>query len=434
MIPASSLFWPTFALLSLFLFFACVIPAALSLRQRRWLLLPSLALLAVVFFQEQCTVLVIFQNAHGKAAQALSRWFSAMPPEIMLAALAAELAGVLLLLRSVIRYEKSQITSMSVKEAVDSLPAGVCMYLPSGQVILVNQAMEHFCRQATGSMLINGEQFRDCLFNGDLSAACERIWAGETPVIILPEGTVWALAEHTAPYRGDTVRRLLASEITEAYQKTLSLRQMQKTLSALNERLTAYNREIVALTAEKELLDARLRLHDQMGEDLLVMKRFILQNGTEAEQKEIETMLRRNVSFLKTGRQGEKKDEYALMLETAEKLGVHIHITGTLPQTEPQKHIIAAAIHECFTNTLRHARGDTLRLNIAEQEEQITIRFTNNGLQPTGPIRETGGLASLRVLAERAGGTLAIAVQPRFTVTLTLPKEVPNGLSGIDRG
>ena len=209
---------------------------------------------------------------------------------------------------------------------------------------------------------------------------------------------------------------------------------MQKTLSALNERLTAYNREIVALTAEKELLDARLRLHDQMGEDLLVMKRFILQNGTEAEQKEIETMLRRNVSFLKTGRQGEKKDEYALMLETAEKLGVHIHITGTLPQTEPQKHIIAAAIHECFTNTLRHARGDTLRLNIAEQEEQITIRFTNNGLQPTGPIRETGGLASLRVLAERAGGTLAIAVQPRFTVTLTLPKEVSNGLSGIDRG
>ena len=434
MIPASSFFWSIFGLLNLLLFFACVIPAALSIRQKRWLLLPGLALLAVVYIQEQCAVMIIYQNMRGKAARTLCDWFSALPPEALIAALLAELIGFLLLLRSVIRFEKRQITSMSVKEAVDSLPEGVCMYLPGGQVILINQTMECLCRQAAGSMPINGEQLRDRLFSGDLLPGCERIWAGDTPVIILPERTVWALAEHTAPYQNGTVRRLLASDVTEAYQKTLSLRQMQSALAALNERLTAYNREIVALTAEKELLDARLRLHDQMGEDLLTMKRFIRQGGTEEEQRVIEAMLRRNVSFLKTGRQSEKRDEYALMLETAEKLGVQIHISGTLPQTEPQKHIVAAAIHECFTNTLRHAHGDTLRLAVTEQDNQIILRFTNNGRQPKDPIRETGGLASLRALTERAGGALTIAVHPRFTVTLTLPKEVPYGLSGIDRG
>ena len=51
-------------------------------------------------------------------------------------------AGAVLALMAARRGERARITPMSVKEAVDSLPSGVCVYLPGGRVILINRAME----------------------------------------------------------------------------------------------------------------------------------------------------------------------------------------------------------------------------------------------------------------------------------------------------
>jgi signal transduction histidine kinase len=69
-----------------------------------------------------------------------------------------------------------------------------------------------------------------------------------------------------------------------------------------------------------------------------------------------------------------------------------------------------------------------LHIEISEDEETITAVFTNNGISPEGEITEKGGLKSLRELAEQAGGSMTIQVQPVFTVTIKLPKEDAYGL------
>ena len=123
------------------------------------------------------------------------------------------------------------------------------------------------------------------------------------------------------------------------------------------------------------------------------------------------------------------RDEYELMLMTAKKLGVSVVVTGKLPDRDPQKHVTATAIHECFTNTIRHAGGDELYVTAEETDESIRITFTNNGRRPAEPVREQGGLAALRALAESLpGGRMEISVSPRFAVILTMPKEVPYAL------
>ena len=116
------------------------------------------------------------------------------------------------------------------------------------------------------------------------------------------------------------------------------------------------------------------------------------------------------------------------MIETAEKLGVWVRIDGELPQEEPLKHILASGIHECLTNTLRHAGGDELSLKIRREGGRVTAVFTNNGLQPTEEIQEKGGLVSLRELVEMSGGKMTVRSLPEYSITLELPGEVQDEL------
>ena len=108
--------------------------------------------------------------------------------------------------------------------------------------------------------------------------------------------------------------------------------------------------------------------------------------------------------------------------------GVTLVLDGPLPAREPFKHILATAMHECLTNTLRHAHGDTLYLTVRDREDGLTVVFTNNGTQPETPVQERGGLTALRKLTEEAGGTMEVVSQPAITVTLKLPKEVEHAL------
>ena len=208
---------------------------------------------------------------------------------------------------------------------------------------------------------------------------------------------------------------------------------MREELEALNRRLTDYYREASALTAQKEILEARVRLHDEMGADLLMMRRLLREGGTEAERRQLDERLRRHVAFLKEETVPVERDEYRLLFETAERLNGRILVEGELPGEEPWKHIVATALHECFTNTLRHAHGRTLRCRLEESPGQLRASFTNDGVQPEGPVREQGGLRTLRSLTEGAGGRMTVSVDPEYVITLELPKEVPHALPRSDR-
>ena len=430
-----AVFWPLAAVAFTCLFYFSVLLTISFMRQKRYaLMLLSAALMCLCYFPLQGIVFFLFARTEGPLFLAFSRFLVTRPHALILAVIV--MAGIVmsLLFRNLNRYEKSSITSMSVKEASDSLPSGICFYVPSGRIIMVNRAMENFCQDTTGDLLINGKLFREKLFSGTIKPDCHLAMVGETPVITLPDGSAWSVTEREASYETGVLHMLLAADVTEIYHKTQELRGMQEKLAKLNARLTEYNRGIVALTAEKELLSARVQLHDEMGADLLSMKRYIQKGGTEEERADIEARLRRNVTFLKTGQTSAVKDEYELMLETAEKLGVHVCLLGMLPQTEPQKHVIATAIHECFTNTIRHAHGTELTIATWEEGDFIHVVIANDGEQPKEEIREKGGLLSLRTLTEYAGGTMTISIDPVFNITLILPKEEDNVIPGFGRG
>lgn len=424
-------------LATLLLFFAACAVLVFALWLRRLRFVPLIAAAAgISFLAFQGAICVVYAPERGYLVSEdfLANALASLPLGLVFGLIAA--LGLLLGLcfADLLRRERQQITPMSIKAATDSLPAGLCFWLPGGRIVLVNETMQRLCQTVTGDYLANGERFRKQLFTDASLPGKRPVTEIGMPVLELSDGSVWAISENEGRYHDSPVFMLMAFDVTELMQKSDSLRQLQAQLAGLNRQLTEYYRDIAALTTQKEILDARVRLHDEMGADLLIMQRYLLQGGGEAEQAELEARLRRSLSFLKSQNLPGTRDELQMIRETAEKLNLRIIIDGPLPQSAPLRHILATALHECMTNTLRHAGGDELRVKLTDAGDRLSIRLTNNGLQPTAPIRESGGLKSLRALTEQAGGSMTVTVSPVFAVCLELPKEVDHAISGFDRG
>lgn len=273
--------WRFMCVVALLIFLAAVTTAALLIRQKRYRLLwAAIPMMCIAYFMEQCFVMAVLGYVHSSATAGLMNIVVSLPDFLLLALCAVLAFAQALLMQSIRLYEKNRITTMSVKEAMDSLPVGVLCYAPGIRVLLVNHAMQDFCRKITGAELEDGETFCRFLQSGDFLPGCSRVMAGGEPLIVLPDQTAWKISERNVPYEKHTVRMVLVSEITEVYRKTLELQKMQQRVEKLGQRLQKVNREIVALTAEREILNARVRIHDEMGSELLAIKRFLLNGGT----------------------------------------------------------------------------------------------------------------------------------------------------------
>ena len=108
-------------------------------------------------------------------------------------------------------------------------------------------------------------------------------------------------------------------------------------------------------------------------------------------------------------------------IDTAKAIGVTCRLRGAIPEGGTPRTVLAAAIRECASNLRKHADGDLLQVTM--EETGGTLRFTlcGNGAPPRRPVAVTGGLASLRTLAQNAGGEMKIDAAPAFTVTIELP-------------
>lgn len=313
------------------------------------------------------------------------------------------------------KWVREHITATSIKEAIDNLPVGICCYEPNGQIVLKNYRMEKICREYTGKPLLNAVIFLD-----EVISRSKQTEKGD--IIQLSNGEVFTFSDRVLKDKNSNLRMLSLADITEQYKNTETLEEKQHLVTKLNEELVLYGRQIVDSITAREILNAKVKIHDELGVNLLASKHYILSGGTEEERKTIENALHRNLQYLKQEKENAVTDEYAVILETANKLDIKLNLKGKLTDTEPGRHIIVTGIHECLTNTIRHAMGDELTIKLEETESELKAEFTNNGNAPENEIQERGGLLLLRTLVEKYNGTMEIDSAPKFVLRLALKK------------
>lgn len=393
---------------------------------------------AFLYLAFQCVVALQYRTISNRPLKILAGIFGELPLGTIISICAIITLYEIGLHFYNLKWRRTHITDASIKEAVDSLPSGVVVYYLNGKLKLKNTAMDALSNIITGEPLLNGTRFEEAVFskmetdsadsillsatNSDLKTDTSSA-AGNRRILALPNGTVQSINKSVISCGNHTYNMLTAADVTEEYVKTKILNEKREAVRELNRHLNEYNREILSVITAREILNAKIRIHDELGTGLLQIKNY-LQNGGNAEEREIiKKRIKGNVEYLKEESEIENQDKIELIINTASELGVSISIEGNLPDSLPNRHIIATALHECFTNTLRYAKGNRLNMDITESDDYIHAKLTNNGLPPQKEITEKGGLASLRNLTEQAGGTMRIQSLPVFTLFIDLPKE-----------
>ena len=407
-------------------FAICVSVDALKKHRDRKYLLISLAA-SVISTTLFLGISDVFTSTDAVAPHSLlARMVGRMPYDVIILLLFACDAATVVLLRMGRIMRVDRITPWAIKEAFDILPDGICFATEDGLPLLVNVQMNRLCALLMGESLTNAKRFWNDLYTEQFRNTAEYKSISPSPVLGLPDGTVWDFQRHIVKVDGKNVCELLAFDVTAQYRLNQELKERNERLSAVGERLRRFNGEVERLTREKEILSARIKVHDDVGRLLLSLRAYLEKPENERDRKALLPLWKYTVSVLRRKEDAVNSFDYENILSDAKAIGVSVTRSGDrtdIPDDPKLRNILLTALRECVSNTVKHAHGDKLNFSLSSSGELLTAEFTNSGEQPTGKIIETGGLRNLRSTVESVEGKMMITTNPRFILRLELPNE-----------
>ena len=401
---------------------AYIIAAAVAMRLSRGYAACSVVLAAAVFIILQSMADVSLCANEADPRFSLPAVILKDVPWIIVALVMVVIfAAEVLCLVAVNRAGRDKLSPGSVKESLDALPDGVCFFSEDGRILLSNRRMQHISSDITGIGILNGEKLWRCIEEKSVKTD-----VSDGLVILTSDSKVWNVRRSEIEAEGNRINEIVALDVTEQYELRRELEERNERLNSVNERLRIFSRDMSRLTAEKELLDAKIKVHDDLGRSLLAFRAYLTAEPSKRDRSKLLPLWRYVISVMK--KETAPSEEWDAIEKTAESLHIQIEINGDLPDgladlpvSGEVRSAIMAAIRECLTNTARHARGDRLFVLIkcgADAPHGIRIEITNNGRAPLVPIQEAGGLSNLRHMVERAGGIMTIESSPQFLLRL----------------
>ena len=360
-------------------------------------------------------------HACGVPTAYLGRFVGELPFGVLALLLVLLAAAEALLLRSLKQQQKSILTPMYAKESLDALPDGICFFHTDGHPLLVNTQMNRICAELFGQTILNAAAFWGSLQAGEGNA----VFLRSEPTVLLQtkNARIWDFRIRTLTVRRAEIRELIAYDVTTQYRLSEELDARNESLRRVNERLRRYSREIERSTTESEILSAKMHVHDNVGRSLLAFRSYLEQPETERDRSKLLLLWRHTAAILKNEASPVKQSSaWEQLCKAAQSVDVEIVQDGTLPENERERAVIIAAVHECLTNTVKHAKGNQLFLKLRASDTSLTAELTNNGLPPDAEIRETGGLMNLRRKVEAVGGTMETRGKPHFLLRVELPR------------
>jgi len=350
---------------------------------------------------------------------------------VVTAYIAAMILFDIFIIRKGIKYRQENFTVISVKQGLDAMEEGICFYTENGLPQFTNKYMNDVSLAISGRTIVDASGFWKDLRDGNIKPDCKIITSIEDMVIIKTPEKVCAISNRDI---GGELKEMVMVDITPEYRTFEELLGKYESLEQQQDRLKEYNKNVTQATIERELLNAKIHIHDELGEILLAAKRYIQTADKEGkagtiDRRTVTDLWLKNLSLLGVERETTEQDEYGEIYRAASDIGMKIEVKGELPAEGKAKSVTASALHECLTNTFRHAGGDTVYVESEKtgadaQSEGYILTFTNNGKPPEGNIEERGGLKSLRKMAEDAGYGMRIETEGGFRLILDLSKSL----------
>ena len=368
------------------------------------------------------SLLAFIKKDDGESYANTCLFFAGAPVFLFIILIIIFLIFIIFVFIRLLYLQNNQVSKRSIKESFDNLPSGICFFEESGLLRLTNYKINSLYKTMFNKPLLNGTQFWEELSKCSTTDSYIKIEKGENPIIILND-KVYSFNIYEHHIKGNKFYELLAIDVTESYKLSLELKEKQKELLDFNKRIREYSDNIEKYIIDKEILDAKIHIHDELGKLLLTTSKCLSNNLTLKEKNDLIKLWDTNLIAFNNMKNDNTYNTYKELYKVAKSIGIDLIIKGSKPGDSIPKKIVITAILECITNTVKHAKGSLVSVIIKEDNEKIEINITNNGNQPQKEIIEGGGLSSLRSLVEQENGEMNIQSLPTFKLVILLKKE-----------
>ena len=315
-----------------------------------------------------------------------------------------ELAVSCLCFTVVFRASVHVINTFSIKESMDKLSSGICYYKPNGMLRLVNKKMEEINSELFGGPIMNGNE----LYEG-LVKKSESTPDGSGQYIQLQGGRRFFFVRNEIDLSEEKVYELIITDITEEHEKKLELEEKKRDAEKVSENFRELTNKAKLAAMERENLQARIMLHDDLGKINIIAKKF-LESGEVGpiNEKDLTEEWISTLEAIKRDAAGSDEYDYERVYKTAKLLGAEIETKEIFEDDPAKRKVVAQALICALNNAVRHGKADKVTMYVGEEDGKRFITISNNGLPASTESSEKGGLTSLRKNVEALGGQMQI--------------------------
>ena len=313
-------------------------------------------------------------------------------------------------------FKKTHIFQDAVKQTVDLLPEGVCFVDGDGTAVFFNVKMDEWCSALTGEPLNSAASLRKYVTEHGEQR-------GDSRIVLTRDGTALMFGSKEVKVGARIYTQITAIDVSEQYRITEELRENRADLINIRKRMKEFSERSAELAMSEELLKARVTVHDEIGHVLLRIKYYLDKPEMTDERKLVELIRTMNDLLMSDAEMpesgsGEDGGTVEASVRAASAIGVDVVLRGELPEDGLFRAILARAIRESAVNAVKHAGGRVLTVDLSASPGGSSAALTNDGRTPSGKVRESGGLASLRVMVENARGSMTVESEPRFRLMI----------------
>lgn len=360
----------------------------------------------------------------GSDRMRLGRWFLPLSVQYFIASLVVLFLLEMLFIRWIRKRQKKEIGENSIKESLDNLPDGVCFSRLDGTPLLVNRTMQEISYAVFGKWLVNDVACAEAIRANKIKPRATILQ--RDPLVIRSNQKTWLIQ---VIFHGD-IKETLAYDITLKWAIYEEIKKKNIEIQQRNAHLKSYQKRVSEYTRQKEILQAKIHIHDKIGQSLIYFKHYLeKKEKTKEDRDRLLQLWKESLLVLEEESDPPKIDSaWEKLVSTARAIGVEIHLNGTLPTEKKELSVFVDIVHEALNNAIRHGAANNLDITLEEEDRMVRCTIRNDGTPPDGPIREKGGLKNIRERITLYGGEMSISTTPYFTLALSWSKGETNDL------
>lgn len=311
----------------------------------------------------------------------------------------------------------------------------------TGRVILANSAINRIFLEVTGHTVLNAVDSWDELVRqlaGQTMAvpqeflrALEDGKAGDRTglkVLVLSDGSYWQMQKKTIPVHEFRYIEISAEDITDLYHYSCRLHDNNLRIADVQKRQRLLLDHLAENNLKKEMLQAKMKIHDQFGQCLIATQRAEEEHSLAQNKKELLQSWESAVDNLLAASENDEHPatSEAEVQKAARMIGCRIDVEGVQPGERKAQLLMYEGIREALTNAVRHAKADHLCVKIRSDSRWYYVTISDNGSVRPSKIVEGVGLGTLREHLEDEGAKMEILCDNGVILKLMLPKMEEN--------